>query len=189
MGSTLLGWWRRLWPAASGPHRPAAGLLSGRQFLLRGGVALRAACRRGRDLTLLLVVADDIDAIEAMRGPAMAQCVRRALGTRLVSLAGHRGLACRDGRNAFAVLLVGVDEDEALRRLRLELGQDLRVVVRGRDDFGSVANAVSRPLCMARRVEADGRSLGDWLGDLEEDAAFASRFSGLRSHVAPEPAF
>lgn len=177
--STLALWWARLWPTRSTPAAAARRLLRTGAFLRQGARLRKAAARRGRVLSLVVLEGNDIAAIEAVHGEAMAAKVRRALAGKLLA-AARTGLVASTGTNGFALLLPGADEHAVLAVLQRELGEHLQLVVRHRTAGGDLVRMVLRPVCMVRRIDADARSLGAWLDDMQEDVALAVRWRGGR---------
>ena len=140
--------------------------------LLRDGERLLARARASeQEITLVAFEFAGLGQLERSKGRALAEAMRRALASKLLGLAGSRGLAAQTGPAGFALLLPLVGEGAALRWIASQMGHPAAVMACARTWFGRVKRMRTEASLLARQIENDGRSLAEWLVETRAELA------------------
>jgi GGDEF domain-containing protein len=146
-------------------------LPSGDELLREGARMLARARASEQEITLVAFEFAGLGQLEQRNGRALTEAMRRSLASKLLELAGSRGLAARTGQADFALLLPLVGEGAALRLIASRMGQPAAVMACARTWFGRVKRMRTEASLLARRIENDGRSLAEWLVETRAELA------------------
>lgn len=100
----------------------STGLFSKAGLVAFGDDLLEGRRPSGRPIAMVVFDCTDLAEVGGVYGARVARAMRRKLIASLSAVAGPRGLVGRTGPTQFAVVLPGVDQEHALRRVQQVLG-------------------------------------------------------------------
>lgn len=143
---------------------PSTGLFS-KAGLVAFGDDLLEGCRPSRRPVAMVVFdCTDLAEVGSVYGARVARAMRRKLIASLSAVAGPRGLVGRTGSTQFAVVLPGLDQEQALRCVQQVLGTPSCIECDSRDreivlvpDLAVESTSAEVPDCSALYQLLDGR--------------------------------